>query len=83
MVLAQFVVVASMVGVLFDATIAENIVYGTSGLPQGYATMVRENASLISGGHQVSLPATRHSDRRSSTFAARSGRPFGVPPLCG
>ncbi|KZP32825.1 hypothetical protein FIBSPDRAFT_1036468 [Athelia psychrophila] len=60
MVLAQFVVVVSMVGVLFDATIVENIVCGTSGLAQRYM---------------------RHSDRRSSTFAARSAPKSAIPCL--
>jgi ATP-binding cassette, subfamily B (MDR/TAP), member 1 len=65
---------------LFDATVSENIAYGTDGLshediegaallanvhdfveslPQGYDTMVGENASLISGGQAQRLQIAR------------------------
>jgi energy-coupling factor transporter ATP-binding protein EcfA2 len=65
---------------LFDATVSENIAYGTDGLPhgdieraallanvhefveslpQGYSTMVGENASLISGGQAQRLQIAR------------------------
>lgn len=65
---------------LFDATVSENIAYGTEGLPhsdieraaivanvhefveslpQGYNTMVGENAALISGGQAQRLQIAR------------------------
>ncbi|KZP10603.1 P-loop containing nucleoside triphosphate hydrolase protein [Athelia psychrophila] len=78
--LRDHVAVVSQNPNLFDATVAENIAYGTAGLsrtdiaraaraanvhefitglPQGYDTMVGENASLISGGQAQRLQIAR------------------------
>lgn len=78
--LRDHVAVVSQNPNLFDATVAENIAYGTAGLPiadveraaeaanvhefvaalpQGYETMVGENAALISGGQAQRLQIAR------------------------
>ncbi|KAI0703024.1 P-loop containing nucleoside triphosphate hydrolase protein [Cytidiella melzeri] len=85
--LREHVAVVSQQPNLFDATIAENIAYGSSSLsdedievaaraanvhdfimslPKGYATMVGENASLISGGQAQRLQIARALARPSS-----------------